>query len=92
MFLINSQKSAIVLNGDLSLRPGQLINIQSQMPGADGKSRRFSGRWLVTDINHTISGMNHKMLIALSRDSSPIEPNESEFLGWFESVYDWLFG
>ena len=86
MFLINSQKAAIVLNGDLTLRPGQLINIQSEMPGSESEetqNRRFGGRWLVTDINHVITGMNHKMLIGLSRDSSPIAPDESSTMSWF---------
>ena len=93
MFLMNSQQAVVVLNGDLSLRPGALINIENKMPGAEEpNTRRFSGRWLVTGINHIISGMNHKMTVSLSRDSNPLDPNESEELGWFETIGDWLFG
>ena len=92
MLLINSQKAMVVLNGDLSLRPGELINIRNELPNADGKSRRFAGRWLVADVNHIISGMTHKMTLGLVRDSSPIEPDESEILGWFEEVAGWIAG
>jgi len=91
MMLIGSQKSVVILDGDLTLRPGNIINIVNKLPGAGEKSRRFSGRWLVAEINHTIQGMTHKMMVTLVRDSNPIDPETSEELGWFESVISWLF-
>tara|TARA_R110000824_G_scaffold168495_1_gene345487 strand:- start:732 stop:1490 length:759 start_codon:yes stop_codon:yes gene_type:complete len=93
MFLIKAQTAQIVLNGDLSLRPGTLIKIVNKLPGAeDPNTRRFSGRWMVTTISHIIQGESHRMMIGLSRDSSPIEPNESRLLGWFESAWDFFTG
>tara|TARA_R100000152_G_C6707955_1_gene136137 strand:- start:288 stop:854 length:567 start_codon:yes stop_codon:yes gene_type:complete len=93
MFLINAQTATAVLNGDLSLRPGTLINIVNKLPGAeDPNTRRFSGRWLITSISHIMDNETHRMLVGLSRDSSPIPPNESKILGWFENALDWLFG
>jgi len=63
------------------------------MPGNDDpNTRRFSGRWMVTTISHVIQNESHRMLIGLSRDSSPVEPNESQILGWFDSAADWLGG
>lgn len=90
MMLLTSQKSVIVLDGDLTLRPGTIINISSKVPGKKQRSRRFSGRWLVAEINHTIQGMTHKMLVTLVRDSSPIDPETSEELGWFDTVIGWI--
>ena len=91
MFLINAQTATIILNGDLSLRPGTLINIINKMPGAnEPNTRRFSGRWLVGSITHVMDNESHKMLIGLSRDSSPIEPDESQVLGWFDQAFGWL--
>lgn len=93
MFLINAQTAQIALNGDLSLRPGELIKVINKIPGNDDpNTRRFSGRWMVTTISHVIQNESHRMLIGLSRDSSPVEPNESQILGWFDSVADWLGG
>ena len=92
MMLINSQKSVVMLNGDFSLRPGTLINITNKLVGQDDKERRFAGRWLVSDINHSITGMSHKMMVILTRDSSPIDPNTSEALGFFESLLGGIFG
>ena len=91
MMLINSQASVIVLNGDLSLRPGKLINITNKNVSTE-RERRFSGRWLIANISHTIQSSQHKMILTLVRDSSPIDPNTSEELGFFASVWGWFFG
>jgi len=91
MMLIKSQISTILLQGDLTLRPGELINITNKNPSSD-KERRFSGRWLVADVSHIIYGSQHKMWLTLVRDSSPIDPETSEELGFFASVLSWLFG
>ena len=95
MFLINSQKAMVALNGDLTLRPGYLINIQTKVPGAEGAkndNRKFSGRWLVTTIEHVVQGMSHKMMVGLSRDSTPTDPDTSYKVTWFEKLLGWLFG
>ena len=89
MFLINAQTATVVLNGDLSLRPGTLIRIINKMPGVE-RDRRFTGRWLVTSISHMMDNESHRMLIGLSRDSTAVPPDESEILGWFESTLGWL--
>ena len=93
MFLINAQTATVVLNGDLSLRPGTLIKIVNKLPGAEEpSSRRFSGRWMITSISHMMDNESHRMLIGLSRDSSPIEPDESSILGWFDDALGWIGG
>ena len=91
MFLINAQTATIVLNGDLSLRPGTLIKIVNKLPGSqEPNTRRFSGRWMISSISHIMDNESHRMLIGLSRDSSPIEPDESQVLGWFDSALGWF--
>jgi hypothetical protein len=82
MQLINSQKMSIVLNGDLTLRPGVPITIANVTPGDEksDKRKKITGRWLVSDIEHIISSDSHKMNLILTRDSTTIDPNESEGL------------
>ena len=93
MFLINSQKAQIVLNGDLSLRPGTLIKIVNKIPKQnDPNDRRFGGRWLITSISHIIQNETHRMVLILARDSSPKKPEESTILGWFEDMASWFKG
>jgi len=95
MFLIQSQKALVVLNGDLSLRPGQCIRVGAFAAPNEGSKaddqKKFAGRWLVTEIEHIMGSTTHKMIVTLSRDSTPINPNESNALGFFESIVDWLF-
>tara|TARA_R100000458_G_C8278487_1_gene254742 strand:+ start:285 stop:1100 length:816 start_codon:yes stop_codon:yes gene_type:complete len=92
MMLIKSQQAVIMLNGDLTLRPGELINITNKNVGSD-KERRMGGRWLVAEIHHNIiRGGQHKMLITLVRDSSPIDPETSEYLGLFGEIWNWISG
>ena len=92
MMLINSQASVINLRGDLSLRPGELISIVNKFPGSEDKPKRYSGRWLVADISHQIEGTEHNMLVKIIRDSNSIDPELSEELGFFESIWNWFFG
>ena len=91
MMLIRSQVSGVILHGDLTLRPGELINITNKNPGSE-KERRFSGRWLVSDINHGIHAAQHNMMVTLIRDSSPLNPDDSENLTFFATIYSWFFG
>ena len=92
MKLINSQSAAIILDGDLTLRPGELINIIDKVPVTnDNKDKRSSGRWLVSDIGHNITKhQHHTMNVGLVRDSSPISPEESESYDWLINVLVWL--
>ena len=91
MTLINSQQAVIMLSGDLSLRPGEIINITNQNPGS-GKERRMGGRWLLAEIQHSMKrGGQHEMYCTLIRDSSPMDPNESESLGFFGEIWNWIW-
>tara|TARA_Y100000034_G_C6852927_1_gene387157 strand:- start:48 stop:767 length:720 start_codon:yes stop_codon:yes gene_type:complete len=92
MLLINSQMSIIKLRGDLSLRPGQLITLVGKSSNTEDKLKRYSGAWLVSDISHVIEGNQHNMMLKLIRDSSPIDPKNTEYVSFFEEVLGWLFG
>jgi|TARA_R110002110_G_scaffold189528_4_gene397801 hypothetical protein len=82
MQLINSQKMSMVLNGDLTLRPGKPITIANVTPGDENSDtkKKFTGRWLVSDIEHIITSNSHRMNLVLTRDSTVIDPNTSESL------------
>jgi hypothetical protein len=90
MQLINSQKMSVVLNGDLTLRPGKMITIANKLPGSEENADRqkFTGRWLVSDIDHIITAQSHRMNVMLTRDSTPVDPNKSSSL--FASLGDFL--
>ena len=92
MQLINSQKMSIVLNGDLTLRPGNPISVVNKVPGTEDKPKmqRFTGRWLVSDIEHVITAQSHRMNVMLTRDSASIDPNHSESLGFFSGLINFL--
>tara|TARA_R110000824_G_scaffold25365_1_gene88439 strand:- start:4546 stop:5268 length:723 start_codon:yes stop_codon:yes gene_type:complete len=90
MMLLGSQKAVIILNGDLTLRPGTIINISNIIPQAKDRERRSSGKWLVEEINHTMTNNVHRMIVSCTRDSSPIDPNTSEELGFWGSILDML--
>jgi hypothetical protein len=84
LMLIGSQSCEITIGGDLSLRPGTIINIFNDIPDT-GQGRRSAGRWLVTSIKHQLFQESHTMTLSLSRDSSPIDPNDVENLDVFPS-------
>ena len=88
MLLINSQQAMVVLNGDLSLRPGELININNPAAGDSARQKRFAGPWMVGEINHIITNPNqHRMEVTLHRDSNSIDPGQTEEPGFFESLF-----
>ena len=89
MLLINSQRATIVLNGDLSLRPGELININNPADGQDeSQQKRFAGPWMVGEINHIITNQNqHRMEVTLHRDSNSVDPGQTEEPGFFASLF-----
>ena len=97
MGLINSQVSVMTIDGDLSLRPGTIVNIVDVVPVSSGgesgnssSNKKFGGNWLVTSIDHIIpNAMNHNMIVTLQRDSVPVSPDGSEK---DDSFWTWLFG
>ena len=95
MGLIESQIAIMMLDGDLSLRPGTIVNVVDVVPVADSgegdaSNRKFSGNWLVTTIEHVIpNAQNHNMVITLQRDSVPVSP---DVVKEDRSFWDWLVG
>jgi len=89
MNLLGSQVATMVIDGDLSLRPGTIINVVDIVPiEGSGKEKRFSGNWMVTGISHAMPNvMNHNMRLTLQRDSVPISPDDGKEP---ESFWDWL--
>jgi hypothetical protein len=60
---------------------GSIIKIVDINP-SDGyleQNRRFSGKWLVSEIHHNyMNGMDEYMVLVLNRDSLPKDPNQSK--------------
>jgi hypothetical protein len=69
MVQIQANKATMLVNGDFSLRPGTKIYID--FPG-----KRYGGYWLVSGIAHTLSRLNHIMMVSLIRDSEFISHSE----------------
>ena len=87
--LVTSQKAAMRIHGDLTLRPGTLIYIRDAIgnPMADNKTR-ISGRWLVASVNHTMGGFPnaHSMILELIRDTQVNDPNKD--VDPWQSIWD----
>jgi hypothetical protein len=62
MMQINTNKIAIKLNGDFTLRPGMKVKLNMG-------NKRYTGIWLVSAINHDIARTKHLMDVLLMRDS-----------------------
>lgn len=94
MLLISSQKSAIQIHGDLTLRPGTLIYIKDKKLGKNKneEEKRIGGRWLVAGISHQIGGspIAHSMTLDLIRDTQTNDPNGKVESGF--SIWDRLMG
>ena len=67
MMQIRSNRISIMVNGDLTLRPGEKVNINLG-------EKRYSGIWLVSSILHDIAKTKHYMTIELIRDSEYMDP------------------
>lgn len=81
MTLLTAQKAEAVVQGDFSIRPGAIITVEVSQEDLRGNSelKGSSGKWLVAEISHTISGTNaHSMILTLVRDSLYRDPNVSE--------------
>ena len=77
MVQLTTQKAIGVLPGDLSLRPGSIINVVNPH-GITNKHprKRSSGRWLIGSIKHQIRLGSHIMGLTCFRDSTPQDPND----------------
>ncbi len=73
MVQLTSQSVVASLPGDLTLRPGTIINVvnprKAEAPGSE-VFKRTSGKYLVGKIKHRMSLQNHIMSLSLTRDSS----------------------
>ena len=81
MTLITSQRAVATVNGDFSIRPGSIIDVEVDYQDKDNgvSLKSSSGRWLVAEISHNIEGANvHAMVLTLIRDSFFQDPNGSE--------------
>jgi hypothetical protein len=77
MNLIQSQKAHAVVSGNLSLRPGDLIEIDNSIPLILKYNQKSSaGVWMIESISHLIEPNNHEMSLKLIRDSIPINPED----------------
>jgi len=68
MSLLTAQSIVISVAGDLSIRPGAMVEINN-ISGEDGNQKRTSGKWMVASISHRILQRNHFMSMVLIRDS-----------------------
>jgi hypothetical protein len=64
MALLNSNKISITVPGDLDIKAGQIINVESR----NVQNKRFRGKWLVTTINRFFNRAYHMMTLTLSRE------------------------
>lgn len=73
MVQLTSQSVVASLPGDLTLRPGTIINVVNprrvDAPGSEA-FKRTAGKYLVAKIEHKMSLQNHIMGVSLTRDSS----------------------
>lgn len=68
MSLMTAQMIIVSVLGDLAIRPGAIVEINSKtLP--EGKDKKYSGKWIVSTIAHAISQRNHFMTMSLIRDS-----------------------
>ena len=66
---LNNLKIDIVIDGDLKLRTGQILNILTPSPQAvDGFDPYISGNYLITASRHIFSAKVHSTQLQLQRD------------------------
>lgn len=74
MNLLLSNKISIMVTGDLNIKPGQLIFLDTMLKDAkETKQKRMYGKWLVYKIERAFLNKNHMMTLYLCRDSSSKE-------------------
>lgn len=69
MMQLLSNKILVKLNGDLTLRPGNVVTL-------DLGDKRYSGKWLVSSILHDFAKTKHLMDVTLIRDTEYTDPNK----------------
>ena len=81
MNLLLSNECVIEIKRNDKIKVGSIINLIDKNP-ANGyleQNRRFSGKWLVSEIHHKyMNGMDEYMHLILNRDSLPKDPNQSK--------------
>ena len=81
MSTIMSKKSTLTANGDFSLRPGNIIEIEDNFKFKSSlPERKHTGNWLISTIEHIITATtNHTMSISLLRDTNKFDSLDSYF-------------
>ena len=81
MRLLGSQSAVIALNGDLTLKPGTIIKINDphfENSSPENENKNYTGKWLVTAVEHSVGIRSHRCLLSLSRDSVNYDANSEE--------------
>ena len=81
MNLLLSNECVIEIKRNDKIKVGSIINLIDKNPdnGYLEQNRRFSGKWLVSEIHHKyMNGMDEYMHLVLNRDSLPKDPNQSK--------------
>ena len=75
--LLTYQRIKIVVNGDFSIKPGNLVAINMPTPEMRTiEETRFAGRWMVYKNEHVITSQKHSMILYLMRDGNYHNPNQ----------------
>lgn len=73
--LLTYQRVKIVVNGDFSIKPGNLLSLN--IPTGESKTlefTRFHGQWMVYAVDRVITSQKHSMILYLMRDGNYISP------------------
>ena len=75
--LLTYQRIKIVVNGDFSIKPGNLVGINMPTPEMlNIDETRFHGTWMVYRNEHIITSQKHSMILYLMRDGNYHNPNQ----------------
>ena len=76
---LETQKASITVAGDLSVRPGFVLNVDNpkspEKEEAEYSQHRIAGKWFVSGIKHVMSSQSHVMSFNCNRDSNPQSVN-----------------
>ena len=74
--LLLYQRIKILVHGDFSIKPGDIININFPTgENARIKQGRFAGKWMIHKIKRVINTQRHSMYLFLMRDGLSTNPN-----------------
>lgn len=73
---IHSMNLIVECHGDTNVKVGQVVELRIPAPESTKKADKYEddymrGRYLVTTVKHTVTDMEHTMVMTLSRDSLP---------------------